>query len=379
MRYKQFTHYIVVQSNNTTRKERYRHYIMNDKNFIAEISGKILITGAAGFLGTNLALRLLDSGGQPLLVDNLSRRGSEKNFARLKQANCNRFITGDLAHPETAKQILENEPAIKIIIHLAGQTAVTVSMDDPMRDFNDNVLASVNLMKAAATLKTDPLFVFSSSNKVYGPLTEFEFVEEKTRYSCPTLPGGVAENRKMVLTDSIYSLSKGTVEMMLSVYGKQTGLRSTILRQSCIYGPHQCGYADQGWVFWFIHCMFNQLPITIYGDGKQVRDILYVDDYVDLLLTIISQQDKAANLTFNIGGGRERSTSLIELLDLLSDELSIAPRLNFEEPRVGDQKVFISDISSATDTLGWQPKYSIESGIQQTIEWLRRSFNSAPQ
>lgn len=350
---------------------------MNDQEYLADISEKVLITGAAGFLGTNLALRLISHGGQPLLVDNLSRSGSEKNLQSIRRAGGNRFVKADLSEAATAAGILADNPNIEIIFHLAGQTAVTVSMIDPLRDFNDNILASVNLMKAAAEMAAKPLIVFSSSNKVYGPLEDVEVVEGETRYSFKDISTGIAEKRQMVLTDSIYSLSKGTVEMMLSVFGRQSGLRSIVLRQSCIYGPHQCGYADQGWVFWFIHCLFNGLPITVYGDGKQVRDILFVEDYVDLLIEIVKQRELAAGCTFNVGGGGERSISLLELLDLLSLKMAVKPQLVFEDSRIGDQKVFISDISEVTNVLGWRPQNSIESGLEKTIAWLEQTANRA--
>ncbi len=335
----------------------------------------ILITGGAGFIGTNLAEYLLKEGNYVVVVDNLSRLGSDKNLIYLKsKTNANKkltFIKGDIRNFQQVKEIVRK---VNVIFHLAGQVAVTKSILNPREDFENNVVGTLNILEAARELAEKPIIVFSSTNKVYGEMNNLKIKEGKNRYDFLNSPKGVNEN---CLTDcfSPYGCSKGSAEQYVRDYYRIYGIPAVVFRQSCIYGPRQMGVEDQGWVAHFIISGIFDKKVTIYGNGKQVRDILYIDDLIKLYLKAVLNINKTAGQIYNVGGGVENSLSLIELIDLLEKKYNIKLNVKFDEWRIADQKIFISDNSKIQRDLKWKPQINIDLGIQYLINWIKENKN----
>ncbi len=335
---------------------------------------RILITGGAGFIGCNLADRCLGVGHQVTLLDNLSRRGSEANLAWLKGRYGEDRFAFVRADVRDAAAMLQAAAGQEAIYHLAAQTAVTTSVIDPRTDFEINALGTFNVLEAARRAGADPLFIYASTNKVYGGMEDAPAVEEATRYTLPGYQGGVGEDRPLNF-HSPYGCSKGSADQYVRDYARIYGLRTVVFRQSCIYGERQMGVEDQGWVAWFVIASVLGRPITIYGNGKQVRDLLHVDDLARAFVMATERIDITAGHVFNLGGGPANTLSIwAEFGPLLAELLGrpIVPEA-FRAWRPGDQPVFVSDVSKAQRVFGWAPEVSVRDGVARLIEWVKQN------
>lgn len=330
-----------------------------------------LITGGAGFIGSNFADRCILRGDKVILFDNLSRHGSKLNLEWLQEKHGKRafeLVVGDVRKPEEIKKAAAN---VSRIVHLAAQVAVTTSVTDPVTDFQINAMGTFNTLEAARLSGNNPAFIYSSTNKVYGGMEDVKVVEGATRYDYESLPQGAAETQPLDF-HSPYGCSKGAGDQYVRDYHRIYGLPTVVFRQSCIYGLRQFGIEDQGWVAWFIIAAILDRPITIYGNGKQVRDILFVNDLLDAYDAALNNLDKSAGNIFNVGGGRENTISIwTEFGPILEKQLGKKINVAWSDWRPGDQPVFISDIRKAKATLGWSPKVSAEEGIGRLIEWVK--------
>jgi CDP-paratose 2-epimerase len=333
-----------------------------------------LITGGAGFIGTNCANYYLSNSKRVIIFDNFSRLGTEANIRWLKRRHGKRLtvVSGDLR--EASADLFKAVEHVEVVLHLAAQVAVTTSVANPREDFEVNALGTFNVLEAVRRSSSKPIVIYSSTNKVYGKMTDLEVTEKAGRYVYARLATGVAETRPLDFY-SPYGCSKGIGDQYVVDYARIYGLKTVVFRQSCIYGPHQFGMEDQGWLAWFAIRALQHFPITIYGNGKQVRDVLYIDDLVaayDAAVTNIAKTDGQA---YNMGGGPDNTLSLIELIDLLEEELGYRVEHTFAEWRPGDQMVFISDIQKATKDFGWKPLVSPQVGVRRLVDWLRQNYH----
>lgn len=330
-----------------------------------------LVTGGAGFIGSNYVSRLLKRGEKVTVFDNLSRKGAAANLAWLRAeygANSFRLIQADV---RDAKAIEEAAADADVIVHLAAQVAVTTSVTHPREDFEINALGTFNVLEAARISGRKPIFLFASTNKVYGGMDDVEVVEQETRYMYKDLPLGCPESQPLDF-HSPYGCSKGTGDQYVRDYARIYDLPTVVFRQSCIYGPRQFGVEDQGWVAWFIIAAVNQRPITIYGDGKQVRDVLFVEDLLDGYDLAVNNIQTAAGRVYNMGGGVVNTISIwTEFKPILEKALGQAIPTGQGDWRPGDQKVFIADIRKAEAELGWKPRVSVEDGVERLVEWVK--------
>ena len=331
---------------------------------------RILITGGAGFIGSNLANRLLYEGHEVTIVDNLSRFGCDLNLAWLRERHgptAFRLVTASLTD---FKALLQAAKGAERIYHLAGQVAVTTSIQDPRRDFEDNTLGTFNALEAARLAGNDPIFIYASTNKVYGDLQEIPTIEEATRYRYVNLAFGVSETQPLDFR-SPYGCSKGAGDQYTTDYARIYGLRTVVMRQSCIYGYRQFGIEDQGWVAWFIVAGLREYPLTIYGNGKQVRDVLFIEDLLDVYEAAVHHIGTAAGQTYNIGGGMQRTVSVwAELGPMLEALLGRPFSVTYAAWRTGDQRIYVSDIRKAERELDWRPRVSIREGVVRLFEWV---------
>lgn len=332
---------------------------------------RTLITGGAGFIGTNYASRLLARGEDVVLLDNLSRRGTPGNIAWLEDTfgkGSFQLLKEDVRDSKTLEEAVKG---VDRILHLAAQVAVTTSVVDPQTDFEINARGTLNVLEAARKSEKKPLVIYASTNKVYGNLDDVPIAEGEHSYYFPDHPYGVSESQLLDF-HSPYGCSKGTGDQYVRDYHRIFGLPTVVFRQSCIYGPHQFGIEDQGWVAWFVIAAVTGKPITIYGDGKQVRDLLYVDDLLTAYDQAALQIDKTAGQIYNIGGGPNNTLSIWkEFGPLLEEELGREIPIAREEWRPGDQRVFIADIRKASQDFGWTPNVSVKEGIRQLFDWVR--------
>ncbi|MFZ6020728.1 MAG: SDR family NAD(P)-dependent oxidoreductase [Chloroflexota bacterium] len=330
-----------------------------------------LITGGAGFIGSNYVARLLQRGEGVIIYDNLSRAGAVRNLDWLKSTygeNSFRLIQADV---RDAHSIQEAASEADVIVHLAGQVAVTTSVVDPRNDFEINALGTFNVLEAARLSGRDPIVIYASTNKVYGGMEEVKVTELASRYAYVDFPYGIPETFGLDF-HSPYGCSKGCGDQYTRDYSRIYGLRTVVMRQSCIYGTRQFGIEDQGWVAWFVIAAVKRLPITIYGDGKQVRDVLFVEDLCDVYDLAVERIDLAAGQVFNIGGGAEFTISVWQEFGLLLEKL-LGEKIPVKtgDWRPGDQRVYVSDIRKAQEILGWKPKVGVEEGIQRLFEWVK--------
>jgi CDP-paratose 2-epimerase len=330
---------------------------------------KVLVTGGAGFIGCNAARRFMDDGHEVLVLDSMSRRGADLNVAWLTSCGPVTVLTVDIRDFDSLNTVIGEHKDLDAIIHLAGQVAVTASVVNPREDFESNALGTFNLLEAVRLNELDPVLIEASTNKVYGALEHLEIVEEETRYRWKSLDGGVAEDMPLDF-HSPYGCSKGAADQYVRDYHRIYGVRSVVFRQSCIYGPRQFGIEDQGWVAWFTIATMLDRPITICGTGKQVRDVLFVEDLIDAFVLAIEKIDTAAGRIYNIGGGPSNTISLLELLDLLETICGRRARLSFTEARPGDQPVFVCNIGRVQKDLGWRPRIGVEEGVRQLAAWV---------
>lgn len=332
----------------------------------------ILITGGAGFVGSNLAHRLLSNGHRVRLLDNLSRTGVERNLRWLIETH------GDLVDIEVpdVRNLSIVKQAVKDasqIFHFAAQVAVTSSLVDPIEDFEINARGTLNLLESVRAVDNPPPLIFTSTNKVYGNLADLEFTKQANRYAPlddVIRERGINETRPLDF-HSPYGCSKGAADQYVIDYARTYRLPALVFRMSCIYGPHQYGNEDQGWVAHFVIRSMSGQPITIYGDGMQVRDILFIDDLVDAFLLAQQHMQKLAGDAFNIGGGPTNSISLLELLDLLGEVHGGDLSVRFEDWRAADQRYYVADTSKFRGLTGWQPRVPVHEGVRRLYEWIR--------
>ncbi len=331
---------------------------------------KILITGGAGFIGSNYAYRRIINGDDVTIYDDLSRNGAKENLKWVSSKTHGQsfgFIEGDVRDYELLMSVVKGKD---VIIHLAAQVAVTSSVVNPQFDFSVNAAGTFNVLEAARAFGEKPLVIYASTNKVYGGIEDIHVVEEETRYSFRDFPAGVSENQLLDF-HSPYGCSKGCGDQYVRDYSRIYDIPTVVFRQSCIYGKRQFGIEDQGWVAWFVIAAVMHKPITIYGDGKQVRDLLFIDDLMNAYDLVIERKERVKGLIFNVGGGIENSVSIWQefgpiLEKIHGKEISV----DFQEWRPGDQKIYISDISKAKKYLGWSPKIHVEQGLSSLYQWV---------
>lgn len=333
-----------------------------------------LITGGCGFLGSNLALEALEQQGHLTLFDNLSRAGSERNLAFLRQRGSFEMRRGDIrALGEVEDAVKASQP--DVVFHVCGQVAMTSSIADPRADFEINVVGGHNLLEAVRRHAPQAVVMFSSTNKVYGDLESLAFDETPTRYVARDFPGGFPEELPLDFR-SPYGCSKGAVDQYMLDYARIYGLSTVVFRHSSICGERQFSTFDQGWVGWFVQQALAQkrgdaLPFSIAGNGKQVRDLLFASDLVRCYFGALAHIETAAGHAFNIGGGPHNSLSLLELFAFLERELDVELRFAPFPPRQSDQKVFIADTSKAHRLFDWQPRVGKDEGLRGMIAWVQ--------
>jgi CDP-paratose 2-epimerase len=335
------------------------------------MNGYTLITGGAGFIGSNYAARCLSRGEKVVIFDNLSRHGVDLNLEWLSDRFDRKsfeLIKEDIRDAEAIKQAAKGADRI---LHLAAQVAVTTSVTDPRTDFEINAHGTFNALEAARASGRNPAFLYASTNKVYGGMEDVEVIEKETRYDYKDLPFGASESQPLDF-HSPYGCSKGCGDQYVRDYHRIYNLPTIVFRQSCIYGIRQFGIEDQGWVAWFIIAAVTGKPITIYGNGKQVRDVLFVDDLLDAYDAAFQRADKVGGQIFNIGGGRSNTISVwTEFQPKLEKLLGRPIPTQTRGWRPGDQPVFISDIRKASELLGWKPRVSTDMGIKRLFEWVK--------
>lgn len=335
---------------------------------------KYLITGGCGFLGSNISKKILEQGDELLIIDNLSRFGSKMNRDWLDLHGKYIFINGDIRNKSTLEKIISDHKPDSIF-HLAAQVAMTKSINDPKLDFDVNVRGSFNLLNAVKKYSPNSNIIYSSTNKVYGDLKQFSYKELETRYQCIKRPNGFDEHTELDFVTP-YGVSKGSSDQYMIDFAKIYEIKTLVFRHSSIYGERQFPSFDQGWLSWFIKKAINIKKLkeneafTISGNGKQVRDLLYVDDCVELYIKASKRIDSIKGDVFNIGGGMQNSYSLLEFFDFLEKELHI--KMNFTKipQRKSDQKVFVADITKANNLINWMPKVSKEKGLRKLIKWI---------
>lgn len=335
---------------------------------------KVLVTGCAGFIGFHISEKLLKQSVEVIGIDNLSRSGSENNLSILDTYENFKFFKADIRNFEEISKIFQQYIGIDLIIHQAAQVAVTTSITDPRLDFDTNALGTFNLLEATRLFSPDSVFQFASTNKVYGTMEELEVIEVDGKYNYKKLKKGVNEEFNLDL-HSPYGCSKGVADQYVRDYNRIYGLKTMVLRQSCIYGTRQFGVEDQGWVAWFAIASILGKKTTIYGDGKQARDLLWIDDLVDAYIALYEKSDLASGQIFNLGGGSENILSLNELVDYLSKDNLMKINPQFSSWRPGDQKIYVSDIKKINELTGWKPKTSTKEGIKLLIDWCKKNGN----
>jgi CDP-paratose 2-epimerase len=302
------------------------------------------------------------------VLDNCSRAGTERNRAHLESVGDSSFdlVDGDVRDSELVARLAAEADAI---FHLAAQVAVTDSVRDPRNDFEVNALGTLNVLEGARLSRREPLVVYTSTNKVYGGLDDLEFVGSEFRYELPALPDGVPETRPVDF-HSPYGCSKGAADLYAVDYARIYGIPTVVFRQSCVYGPWQYGNEDQGWIAHFLISALCGKPITLYGDGRQVRDVLFVDDLLELYDTAIDRRAEIGGRVYNVGGGPTYTTSLLEFLDHLREAEDLEVEVSFGDWRPGDQRVYVSDVGRVREELGWTPSTSVADGTRRLREWL---------
>ena len=331
---------------------------------------RVLVTGGAGFIGCHMVDRFARRGDDVMIYDSLARPGSRSNLdwlAARHSPGAIRVIEADVRDFDRLAAAARGQDAI---IHLAGQVAVTTSVKHPRSDFEDNALGTFNALEAARLSGSDPIFLYSSTNKVYGGMEDVPLVEQVTRYAYRDLLHGVPETQPLDFF-APYGCSKGAGDQYVRDYARSYGLRTVVFRQSTIYGTRQFGVEDQGWMAWFIIATLTGRPITIYGDGKQVRDMLYVDDLIDAYAAAIARIDRVAGQVFNIGGGASNTLSVwAEFGPMLEDLLGRDVPVAWRDWRPGDQRICVMDIRKVGQALDWSPKVGLPDGVRRLYEWV---------
>lgn len=331
----------------------------------------VLITGGTGFIGCNVALYYGRRGHRVTVLDNLERPGSTHNLEYLvRHVPGLRFVHADVRCRDEIDSIIKSG-RFHAVLHLAGQVAVTSSVADPRKDFEINALGSLNVLEAIRRFSPHTVVVYSSTNKVYGAMEDVPIVERATRYEYRDLHEGVDENRPLDF-HSPYGCSKGAADQYFRDYHRIYGLSTIVFRQSCIYGYRQFGIEDQGWVAWFTIASTLGAPLSIYGDGKQVRDVLFITDLVRAYDLAIRAARTTAGQVYNIGGGKFQM-SLLELLQYFQNNGAKRVRVRFEDWRPGDQRVYVSNIGKAWRDFGWAPQVKVEEGLKRLVRWVKQN------
>lgn len=330
---------------------------------------KIIITGGAGFIGSNAASRYLRRGHDVVVVDSLARDGVGKNLEWLRTQGSLEFAQLDIREAKELASLFHKHRDADHVLHLAAQVAVTTSVVAPREDMEVNAIGTFNVLEAMRLARMTSTLLYSSTNKVYGEMTDVGVGEDAGRYAYRSLPFGVPEERGLDF-HSPYGCSKGAADQYVIDYHRIYGLRTVVFRQSCIYGYRQFGAEDQGWVAWFMIASQLGRPITVYGDGKQVRDILFIDDLLDAYDAAFVAGNSVIGRAYNIGGGPENVLSLLELLAYIEKRQNRKLPHGFADWRPGDQKVFVSDIRRAQAELGWSPKTKCSEGLGLLYEWV---------
>jgi CDP-paratose 2-epimerase len=333
--------------------------------------GPVLICGGAGFIGTNVATHLLEAGRTVIVYDDLSRTGVERNLSWLREQFGAR-VESELADIRDQRALRRCVREASAVFHFAGQTAVTTSLLTPHEDFEINALGTLTLLEELRALTYPIPLLFTSTNKVYGDLDGIALRSNGNRYE-PQHPGmqasGIGENCPLSF-HSPYGCSKGAADQYVLDYARSYGLPNVVFRMSCIYGPHQCGTEDQGWVAHFLIQAQNGLPITIFGDGMQVRDVLYINDLVAAMMLASANAHRLAGRAFNIGGGPNNTISLLELVSLVAELEGGRPDVRFEDWRIGDQRYYVSDTRAFQAATGWRPRVNVSQGVANLHRWL---------
>lgn len=334
------------------------------------MSRNILITGGAGFIGSNYAARCIARGEKVTIFDNLSRSGASLNLEWLKTAygpGAFNMVPGDVRREA---EIREAARQADVIVHLAAQVAVTTSVTQPREDFEINAQGTFNVLEAARASGRNPAVLYASTNKVYGGMEEVRVEETPAQYRYADFPQGIAETQPLDF-HSPYGCSKGCGDQYVRDYHRIYGLPTVVLRQSCIYGTRQFGVEDQGWVAWFIIAAVTGRPITIYGDGKQVRDVLFVEDLLNAYDAALNNLDVSAGQVYNVGGGPNNTMSIwTEFQPILERLLGRPVPTTRGDWRPGDQRIYVSDIRKAGRELKWTPEVGVAEGVERLYRWV---------
>jgi len=335
------------------------------------VGRSILITGGAGFIGANYARRRLGVGDRVVVFDNLSRPGSDRNLQWIRAGDRHGRLQVVVADVRDRTAVDEAVRSVDEIVHLAGQVSVVESLRDPVADFDVNAGGTLNVIDAARRSPHRPAIVYASTNKVYGSLEGYRIVEHTSRHLIPDLPFGIDEDVPFdVLTP--YACSKGAGDLYVQDAWSSFQIPTVVFRQSCIYGPRQLGCEEQGWVSWLVAATVTGRKITVFGDGKQVRDLLWVDDLLDAYDLAFAKIDEVAGSVFNIGGGPELTLSIWEELGpLLKPWVGSLPEVSYRPWRPSDQRVFVSDVRRVSRVLGWHPRVDVKDGLAQLVVWIR--------
>ena len=337
---------------------------------------KILVTGSAGFIGSAFVRYMADLPEvETVGLDNLSRRGSRNNLQFLQQQVGNHtFERLDITSATQMNDFVRRHRDADAVVHLAAQTAVTGSIGDPRHDFEVNALGTLNVLEAVRRHAPSAAVLFASTNKVYGSLEHEPLAWGRERYEFAGSPHGISEACPLDF-HSPYGCSKGAADQYVRDYARIYGLRTVVFRQSCIYGPRQYGFEDQGWVAWFAIAAATATPITVYGDGLQVRDLLWIDDLCELYRLAIARIDRVSGNVYNVGGGPANARSVSEVLRML--ELLYGRTLPAARGawRPGDQRAFVADTASLTHDLGWKPQMGVETGLSLLVQWVQQSVH----
>jgi CDP-paratose 2-epimerase len=335
---------------------------------------RYLITGGCGFLGSNLAAAVLKKGDELFVFDSLYRTGTEKNLEWLRSLGQFKFFHADIrSYNDVEYAVKEARP--DVIFHLAGQVAMTTSLENPRFDFEVNVIGGNNILEAVRKYSPETIVTYSSTNKVYGDLEDIEYVETATRYIAKGYENGFTEELRLNF-ESPYGCSKGATDQYMRDYAKMFGLKTIVFRHSSIFGGRQFATADQGWVGWFVKQALDlksgklKEPFTISGNGKQVRDILFADDLINCYFAAIANIDKTAGKVYNIGGAPVNSLSLLELFNMLEEILAVDMKFRMLPWRQSDQKVFIANIDKALRDFNWKPAITAKEGVVNMIRWI---------
>lgn len=332
----------------------------------------ILIIGGSGFIGSNLADFYFAKGNKVIIFDNLSRDKVEYNLNWLQKKYNGKivFIKGDIVKDtDLLSELMEK---VDVVFHFAGQVAVTASIEKPKEDFSINLVGTINILEAIRCSKKKPILLYSSTNKVYGSLKEVITIEKEREYCYKEKKEGISEEQPLDF-HSPYGCSKGAADQYVRDYARVYNLKTIVFRQSCIYGHRQFGKEEQGWVAWFVIAALQGKSITIYGTGKQVRDILFIEDLCEAYAAAVKQIDKTQGQIYNIGGGPENSISILSCLALLEQELQQRINCTFAPWRPGDQLVFVSNIQKAKRDFNWLPKTSPQEGIKMVVAWAKEN------